>query len=197
MSRVCTLALPQPPCLFVFSWRCTTRPWRAMKVMLVLPRSTCVTEGRLQGPAWNLQSPRRAQEDQPWQVAQRGQGPTFHQHATLEPHRFCFAQTRVPVAQEHSKFQFRKAKKNPKKTKGKEKKHKYTANMFWFKSLIPLKPWSDLVSLWWLRFSLQLLQFRGKTNHFSLLNLNIWRCQLEDCSHRKIPTFCRSFVSNI
>lgn len=45
-------------CLF-FSWRCSTRPWRAVKVMLVVQRWKCVKEGRLRGPAGTLQSPHR------------------------------------------------------------------------------------------------------------------------------------------
>lgn len=70
-SRVCTHALLQPPYLFVFSSRCTARPWRAMKVMLVVQRWKCVTGGRLQGPAWNLQSPHRVQDRGPAQEQER------------------------------------------------------------------------------------------------------------------------------
>lgn len=71
MSRVYTHALLQPPYLFVFSSRCTARPWRAMKVMLVVQRWKCVTGGRLQGPAWNLQSPHRVQDRGPAQEQER------------------------------------------------------------------------------------------------------------------------------
>lgn len=67
-------------CLF-FPWRCTTRPWRAVKVMLAVQRWNCVRGGRLQGPAWNLQSPHRAWGRWPapsrgTAEQKRGRGPT-------------------------------------------------------------------------------------------------------------------------
>jgi len=76
---------------FFLSWRCTTRPWRAMKVMPVVQRRKCVRGGRLRGPAWNLQSPHRAPslpgrgEHAPrwWHAA--------HQQAAFKPRRRYFA----------------------------------------------------------------------------------------------------------
>lgn len=70
----CTPAASMFVC-FVFSWRCTTRPWTAMKVMLVVQSWKCVTGGRLRFPAWNLQSPHRVQDRGPAQEQQhRGEG---------------------------------------------------------------------------------------------------------------------------
>lgn len=78
----CTAAASIFVC-FVFSWRCTTRPWTAMKVMLVVQSWKCVTGGRLRFPAWNLQSPHRVQDRGPAQEQQRrGEG-----ERPLETHR--------------------------------------------------------------------------------------------------------------
>lgn len=77
-------------CLF-FPWRCTTRPWRAMKVMLVVQRWKCVTGGRLRGPAWNLQSPHRVQDRGPAQEQQR-RGEGKRPLETHCPSTRCFTQ---------------------------------------------------------------------------------------------------------
>lgn len=85
-------------CLF-FSWRCTTRPWRAMKVMLVVQRWKCVRGGRLWGPARNLQSPHRVPGRGPAPVQCNSRAEerarahwkhTVHQHVALKPHRYYF-----------------------------------------------------------------------------------------------------------
>lgn len=86
----CTRAASMFVC-FVFSSRCTARPWTAMKVMpAVLQQSwKCVTGGRLRLPAWNLQSPRRVQDrrDQPKNSGAQERASaarwkhTVHQHA--------------------------------------------------------------------------------------------------------------------
>lgn len=109
MSRVCTLAFLQPPYLFVFPWRCTTRPWRAVKVMPVVQRWKCVRGGRLRGPAWNLQSlhrvpgrgpaPSRATTEQE-RREERADGHWkhgVHQHVALKSHRYCFTWRHVSL----------------------------------------------------------------------------------------------------
>lgn len=95
MSRVCTLALPRPPCLFVFSWRCTTRPWTPVKVMLVYDRGLAPRPG-LESPI-GTQSP--GEGSAPiggTAVQQRDHGGAFKHINTLKmQHRYCFTHGQV------------------------------------------------------------------------------------------------------
>lgn len=60
-SRACTLALQQPPYLFLVSFLKVHRPplESSESHTPVARRWKCVRGGRLRGPAWSLQSPRR------------------------------------------------------------------------------------------------------------------------------------------
>lgn len=92
-----------------FPWRCTTRPWRAVKVTLAARHWKCVRGGRLRGPAWNLQSPHRGRGPAPSRATSRAEGRTEREPtgnpasiSVVESQRYRFTWRHVSTRAEHT-----------------------------------------------------------------------------------------------